>query len=473
MRGRVAAIVLAAGQARRFGGGKLRATIDGRPILQHVLDSLTSAGIPDPIVVVDPRSGVDPAVDWSLTRRVDNEDPGRGLATSLRLGWAAALEDAPDVVAVVVVLGDQPLLDPGVVRTMVAAPLDPHRPVIIARHADGARNPVRLELEAAPLVAAAAGDRGLGAMLDARPDLVRSIEVEVGNPDIDSRSDLAALLVERWSARVEGNAEQVDRMREAPDGCDFYATVSRTFVADPGREDDPVLHAVLARARPDDRWLDIGAGAGRYALPVARRVRRVVAVDPSDSMLRALTASMAADGVTNIDVLAGRWPPDTALRDSLGPDPIADVALIAHVGYDVAGIGPFLDALEGAAGRECIAVLMAESPASIAAPFWPIVHGEERVPLPALAQFTELLEARGSAPRVLRVKGERRRWTDREELLGFLRRQLWTVPDSPADSRLVEAVDGTAAAGADGTLQLPGAEPLDIGVVTWSPVESR
>ena len=94
--------------------------------------------------------------------------------------------------------------------------------------------------------------------------------------------------VERWSARVEGNAEQVDRMREAPDESDFYATVSRTFVADPGREDDPVLQAVLARARPDDRWLDIGAGAGRYALPVARRVRRVVAVDPSDSMLRAL-----------------------------------------------------------------------------------------------------------------------------------------------------------------------------------------
>ena len=122
----------------------------------------------------------------------------------------------------------------------------------------------------------------------------------------------------------------------SPDGRDFYATVSRTFVADPVRDGDLVLEALLGLARPDETWLDIGAGAGRYALPLARRVRRVVAVDPSGSMLEALREGMAAHGIANIGTVEGRWPPDDALRAALGPDPLADAAagIVEHVNRD-------------------------------------------------------------------------------------------------------------------------------------------
>jgi len=39
----VAGVVLAAGLARRFGGGKLAAPLDGRPLVGHVLDTVRSA----------------------------------------------------------------------------------------------------------------------------------------------------------------------------------------------------------------------------------------------------------------------------------------------------------------------------------------------------------------------------------------------------------------------------------------------
>ena len=380
---------------------------------------------------------------------------------------------SPQPEVVVVALGDQPVVDPATIRRLLAEPLDPDRPVLSAGHDDGSRNPVRLEPAAADLVAEASGDRGLGPLIDLHPDRVRELHVAGSNPDIDTPADLERLVAAHWADLVRANADQVAGVRPTPDDVDFYAPVTRLFAVDPARRDDPVLDALLALSRLGETWFDIGAGAGRYALPIAAVAGQVIALDPSSSMLEALSDGAVRAGIGNVRAVMGRWPPDPVTRADLGEDPVADVALMAHVGYDIEAIVPFLDAMEAAARRQCVAVLMAESPASIAAPFWPIVHGEERVPLPALAQFTELLEARGSAPRVLRVMGERRRWTDREELLGFLRRQLWTVPDSPADSRLVEAVDGTAAAGADGTLELPGAEPLDIGVVTWSPVESR
>jgi CTP:molybdopterin cytidylyltransferase MocA/SAM-dependent methyltransferase len=468
--GPVTAIVLAAGAGRRFGGGKLLATLDGRPILQHVLDALVAGGIADPVVVVGAdASALDRVVSWGGARRVTNPDPVRGLSSSLRLGWEAAMTAPVTPSAVLVVLGDQPMLGPAVVRALVTMPADPLRPVVVARHADGARNPVRLEPEAAPLVADATGDRGLGPLLDAHPELVRDLPVPVANPDVDARRDLALLLETRWADRVRANAAQVELVREVPDGADFYASVRRTFVADPARDDDPVLEALLAASRPGETWLDIGAGAGRYALPIASRVREVVAVDPSAAMLAALRDGMAIHGIPNIRTVEGRWPADAELRAALGPDPVADVSLIAHVGYDVEAIGPFLDGMERAARRACMAVLMEQSPAAVAAPFWPLVHRVPRVPLPALPEFLELLAARGAAASTVRVVGERRRWTDEDELVAFLRRQLWTEPGSDADARLLGAIRDMAIRLEDGSISVPVASAPDIGIVTWTP----
>jgi hypothetical protein len=139
------------------------------------------------------------------------------------------------------------------------------------------------------------------------------------------------------------------------------------------------------------------------------------------------------------------------------------------VSYDVAAIGPFVDALESAARRACVAVLMERNPASVAAPFWPLVHGEERESLPALPAFLELLSARGAKPDARRIAGERRVWSDRDELLEFLRRQLWTVPGSAADERLLAAVPRMTEPAIGGGLELTTGRTLDIGVVTWAP----
>ena len=474
MTGWVAAVVLAAGAGRRFGGGKLLATLGGRPILQHVLDSLAEAGIENPFVVLGSDADeLETSVVWRDAHRLRNPDPDIGLASSLQIGWQAAILTSPRPDAVIVLLGDQPRVEPAVIRALVAQPMDPARPVIVAHHVDGARNPVRLEPEAAPLVAAAAGDRGLGPAIDAHPELVRTLDLEAMNPDVDVPADVVAILADGWSARVRANAAQVDRFREAPDGTDFYSTVSRTFVADPAREGDPVLDALIELARPTDIWIDIGAGAGRYALPLAGKVAELVAIDPSASMLEALRAGMTEHGIANIGTVAGRWPPDDELRSIIGPDPVADVALIAHVGYDVEAIVPFLEGMESAARRLCVAVLMEQSPASVAAPFWPLVHGEARVPLPALPELLELLRARGARPAVTRVTGERRSWPARDELVANLRRQLWTAPGSPADGRLLAAVADRTSVAADGSTTITDSPDLGIGVVTWDPHESR
>jgi CTP:molybdopterin cytidylyltransferase MocA/SAM-dependent methyltransferase len=466
---RTTAIVLAAGAGRRFGGAKLEARVAGRTILQHVLDALAAAGIENPIVVLPPGSGLEATVAWRAARRVVNPEPDRGISSSLQLGWGAALATDPRPDAVLVALGDQPRLTAEAIRAVVATPLDPARPIVAARFPEsGARNPVRIEPGAMmdELVRRTEGDRGLGPLLDARPDLMRWLDLPGDNPDVDRRADLVAAIEADWADRVRRNREQVERFRETGDDADHYAPVAGMFRDDPRRSGDAVLDALLGLTLAADTWLDVGAGAGRYAFPIALRVREVIALDPSAAMVAALRDGMAADGIANVCVIEGRWP---AAAASLGPQPCADAALIANVGHDTESIGPFVDALDAAARRLCVAIMQEQPPAAVAAPFFEAVHGETRTPLPALPDFADLLEARGTPPAIELFDRPARRWRSRDELLTVLRRQTWVVPGSAGDRRLQRLLDERTIA-ADGGISLDGDDvPARVGLVRWVP----
>jgi SAM-dependent methyltransferase len=276
--------------------------------------------------------------------------------------------------------------------------------------------------------------------------------------------DLDAALA-RWADRVRANREQVDRFREVPDGADFYGPVTAMFRSDPDRTDDPQLDVLLAIARSDETWLDIGAGAGRFALPLARRVRRVIAVDPSDGMLEALRESMATFGIANVEVRHGRWP--AAWEEGPQPPLDADVALMAHVGYDIDAIGPFLDAMEAAASRLCVAVMMDRQPSSSVDALWPGVHGEERVSLPGWRELVEVLRLRGRSPQVDEVKRPRRPYESIEQVETFARRQLWLEPGGAKDQRM-RALAASLAIREDDGWYLETADPT-VAVVTWVP----
>ena len=77
---------------------------------------------------------------------------------------------------------------------------------------------------------------------------------------------------------------------------------------------DAVGRVLESLARPGETWLDVGAGGGRYALPIARLTRRVIAVDPSAAMLDTLRSGMTDAGIDNVDVIEGRWPPAAGRR---------------------------------------------------------------------------------------------------------------------------------------------------------------
>jgi SAM-dependent methyltransferase len=272
-----------------------------------------------------------------------------------------------------------------------------------------------------------------------------------------------------WSARVRANAEQVERMREAADPADFYGPTATFFRADPRRRDEPLLDDLLALARRDETWLDIGAGAGRYALPLALAVSEVVAVEPSPGMAAALREGMVEGGIANVRVVEGGWPPaEPTTGVPIADPPHADVAMIAHLGYDIERLEPFLRAMERAARRLCVAVLMERAPASVADPFWPIVHGEERIPLPALGEFVAVLGALGRPFEVRLHERAPRTYESADEAIESIRRQLW-IAEGGAKGAVFVAAARERLVELDGRWTLRD-QPIGlVGLVSWTP----
>jgi molybdenum cofactor cytidylyltransferase len=188
-----AAIVLAAGAGSRFGGGKLRAPLEGRPIVGHVVEAARAAGL-DPIVVVVPPSGELDSLGLGSVRLVVNPNPAEGLSSSVRLGLRA-LELDEGVEAAVLLPGDQPRVRSAVIGTLLTA-LDasPATPFVVPRYAGNRNpNPVVVRRSIWRLADELAGDRGFGPVLAAHPELVRFVSVDGANPDIDTVADLRRL----------------------------------------------------------------------------------------------------------------------------------------------------------------------------------------------------------------------------------------------------------------------------------------
>lgn len=190
--------MLAAGLGRRFGGPKLLAIFRGRGLVSHVLEAATTAqarGLLAGVhaVVAEGDTAIEKLAASAGAAIVANPEPARGLSSSLKLGLAAL---PPDLDAVLVLLGDQPLVRLEVMESLVKAWRQGGSGVVRPRYAstpDAPGHPVLLARRVWPLAARLEGDSGFGELFAPGAPDVMVLDVPGNNPDVNTPADLLAL----------------------------------------------------------------------------------------------------------------------------------------------------------------------------------------------------------------------------------------------------------------------------------------
>jgi len=177
-----AALVLAAGASRRMGAAnKLLAAMDadGRPMVTAVAAMLRASKADSVTVVTGHQAAlVRRALAGFGCRLVHNGEHERGIGASISAGVAAVAADG-DVDAVVVCLGDMPLVKAATVDALITA-FDGARGAAACVPVCGGRrgNPVLFGRRFFPELIALGGDRGARFLLQTHARWVREVAVD-------------------------------------------------------------------------------------------------------------------------------------------------------------------------------------------------------------------------------------------------------------------------------------------------------
>lgn len=190
--GRVGGVVLAAGGSVRYGGEKLLEPLDGKPVLQHVIDAANASRLADVVVVLGHAAeGLLAKLRLGRARPILNHEWATGQASSLRAGVRAVA----DLDAVVVLLGDQPRITAALIDALVLRQRTSGTAAVISSWNGRRSPPTLLTSRLFSEIEALRGDVGAREILAGRHDVA---EVEVTGAlgslvDVDRPEDLDGL----------------------------------------------------------------------------------------------------------------------------------------------------------------------------------------------------------------------------------------------------------------------------------------
>jgi Methyltransferase domain len=186
---------------------------------------------------------------------------------------------------------------------------------------------------------------------------------------------------EQWRSLVAERAAAAGGHRDPG----YWDRRAPTFARSTQARSDAFLDVLAPYLSPRKTLIDVGAGSGRHAVPLAERLEWVTAVEPSEGMRAQIPHR------DNMTVVASTWQ-DAAVAP-------ADLLICSHVLYGVEDPVSFVTKMETSA-REQIFIMLRESPmAHLAALVRDRMLGEE----PRLPRFSDLfmlLMQMGIAPDV-------------------------------------------------------------------------
>jgi len=197
----VAAILLAAGQGSRMGGGKLLLPIGDATVVEWAAKSLIDVPVADLIVVVGTYGlAIKRQLSDFPARFVLNPDPSSEMAESIRCGLK--IVDPASVEAFLVLPADMPLVSPETIRFLVESLLASDKSIAVPVFQGRRGHPVVFRSSLYETVLNFRSPQGIRPLVHGDPSKVLSVEVDDEGviADLDNWDDYRRLL-KLWERR--------------------------------------------------------------------------------------------------------------------------------------------------------------------------------------------------------------------------------------------------------------------------------
>ncbi|WJY17538.1 nucleotidyltransferase family protein [Alteriqipengyuania flavescens] len=174
-------VLLAAGEGKRFGGGKLIAEFRGRPLWEWATETAENIDFSERILVIGPDGPIRARPTWRL---VENPVAKQGMGTSI----AAGIRALTDCDRVIIMLADMPLVSRAHLDRLIAA-----QGVGFTRYPDGSAGcPAIFPRSVFALLETLDGDRGARSLGLGEVELIAPAH-ERELADVDEACDLQRL----------------------------------------------------------------------------------------------------------------------------------------------------------------------------------------------------------------------------------------------------------------------------------------
>ena len=181
------AIILAAGQASRFGSPKQLLEWEGRSLLDRACLTALEAGCRPVLRVLGAHS--DKVLQTSYLDGVETLVHSRwqeGMGSSLAAGVTRLLELAPDLDSLFILLPDQPLVTPELLRRYHQEKGTKKTPVILCDHGTATGPPAFFDRGHFPALMALHGDQGAKSIAARHPESLLTIPFPDAAWDLDT-----------------------------------------------------------------------------------------------------------------------------------------------------------------------------------------------------------------------------------------------------------------------------------------------
>jgi molybdenum cofactor cytidylyltransferase len=209
--GKIALVILAAGDSSRMGKAKQLLPINGVPLLQKAINAavqLMSAGRDrssisfTTFVVVGANSdAIKEAIDFAQCRVLVNENWRSGMSSSITHALTHIQNNEPEALGVLLLMGDQPYVTDSVLAKVITEYERTGSPIVVSSYcARGSDEkipgpPAFFARVLFPELLQLEGDAGARKVVLAHADTMAAVDFPLGAIDIDTETDYASLLV--------------------------------------------------------------------------------------------------------------------------------------------------------------------------------------------------------------------------------------------------------------------------------------